>query len=169
MPPLIASQKYDWQSTAISPPLNLIVGDTITHVGNQIVVTRSGVVVETRTIGALAAVSETVAESQTITSAIFLRMRPVSGVVATLIDVSKNTSTGAITGLFSDGNSLEFANGAQIMSETDYIDTDNVLCKHVLMRKTMLNSPDETNLTTMVGATCTVDCNATQPMSVRVD
>lgn len=92
-----------------------------------------------------------------------------SGSMATLLTPRKNLGSGIITFPFSDGDSIEIPSGAAGMELTNYIDTTNVLAKHILIRKTLLNSPDETNLTTMVGATCAVDCNANQPMSVRVD
>ena len=152
------------QSVTVQP------GDLATVIAGQLVITRNGQAVATRDIvGPEISVPLEATESEPINHIFFFRSKPVSGKLSTMTSVQKNTLTGAITFGFSDGTQLEFSSGASVIENTDYIDTDPTLGQHILARKAMLNSPDETNLETMVGATCAIDCNATQPVSIRID
>ena len=163
------SSKGEFRQVAIQP-LAVQSGDSIRQIGNQLIVTRDGQVIATRELsGESVSVTSIIDDSQVISSAIFFRSLPVSGVLATLLAPHKNNATGIITFPFSDGDSIELASIEEGMTVTNYLDTNNVIAKHVLIRKTLLNSPDGTDLHTMVGATCSMDCNANQPMSVRID
>lgn len=163
------NQKGEFRQLAIEP-LVVQPGDSVQQIGHQLIVTRDGNVVATRDLtGESASAPTTVTESQVVSSAIFFRSLPVAGVLATLLSPSRNNATGIITFPFSDGDSIEIASIEEGMSATNYLDTNNIIAKHVLIRKTLLNSPDGTDLHTMVGATCSMDCNANQPMSVRID
>jgi hypothetical protein len=163
------SLKGEFRQVAIEP-IAIQAGDVIQQVGSQLIVTRDGQVIATRELtGESVSFTSVVSDSQVISSAVFFRSLPVSGVLATLLAPHKNNATGIITFPFSDGDSIELASIEEGMNVTNYLDTNNVIAKHVLIRKTLLNSPDGTDLHTMVGATCSMDCNANQPMSVRID
>ena len=139
-------------------------------VGNQVIVTRAGHVVAVRLItGEVEAAPVVAQQSEVLTRVLFFWRPPVAGVVATLTDVLKNTSTGVLRFRFSNGNEREFTGGAQALSLTDYLDTSPGLAEDILIRKTLVNSPDETNVTTMVGGKCSIDMNANAPVTVTVD
>lgn len=171
MNPIIAkTSDGEFRRIALDSQIVIQAGDSINVVGSQIIVTRAGVVVGTRNlVGPDVAIPVTADHQQVISSAVFFRRYPVAGKLSTMIAVEKNTSSGSITFSYSDGTQLEFASGASVIEATDYIDTEPTLGQHILARKAMLNSPNETNLETMVGATCAIDCNATQPVSIRID
>jgi len=167
--PLAQSQKGEFRQVEILP-VQVLPGDLVQQVGNQILVIRGGNVIATRDLtGPSVSVPMSVTEKQTISKAIFFRSAPVPGTVATLTNVVKNTTSGSIRFIFSNGNDREFSSGAQVMTETDYIDTSSKMAEDVLIRKTLINSPDETNLTTCVGGKCSIDMNATQPFTLTVE
>jgi hypothetical protein len=140
-----------------------------TVIGSQLVITRNGSVIATRKIvGPHVAAPLGADHNESINHVLYFWRPPVAGKMATMTNVRKS-ATGAITFDYSDGIQLEFTSGANVIEVTDYIDTDPTLAQHILARKALLNSPDETNIETMVGATCAIDCNATQPVSVRID
>jgi hypothetical protein len=160
----------EFRQAALNEPLVVQVGDTVQVIGNQVIVTRGSNVVATRFMTGEVETVPLGAEQNEVLDRVMFFWRPkMPGVVATQLPPRKNTTTGAITFPYSDGNELEFSSGQQALDATAYLDTDNTVAKHFLIRKTLLNSPDETNLTTMVGATCTIDCNATQPVSVTTE
>lgn len=139
-------------------------------VGNQVIVSRAGNVVAVRLIvGETETVPPAASQEEILTRVLYFWRPPVAGVVATLTDVLKNTSTGVLRFRFSNGNEREFTGGAQAILSTDYLDTSPGLAEDILIRKTLVNSPDETNLTTMVGGKCSIDMNANAPVTVTVD
>ena len=92
-----------------------------------------------------------------------------SGQITTLIQVTKNTSTGALLFGFANGNQLEFADYEGAMQATDYIDASPQLTQDLLIRKTLINSPDQTNLETCLGAQCAIDIAANVPIVLTIE
>lgn len=166
---LAPTDKGEFRAVSLDSPVVVMPGDSCQVVGNQLLIIRNGNVIATRNLtGPDVAASLEVTEQRLIESAIFFRRKPVAGVVATLTGVHKAPS-GIISFRFSNGNEIQFASGADAITQTDYLDTTTEVAEHVLIRKTMLNSPDETNLTTVVGGKCSIDFNANAPVTLTVD
>jgi hypothetical protein len=167
---LAPTDKGEFRAMSLDSPVVVMPGDTCRVVGNQLLVIRGGNVIATRNLtGPETSAPLTITEQKTIESAIFFRRDPVAGVVATLTNVIKNTTTGSIRFQFSNGNEQEYPDGAAAISGTDYLDTTSKTAEDVLIRKTMLNSPDETNLTTVVGGKCSIDFNANAPVTLTIE
>lgn len=167
---LAPTDKGEFRAVALDLPVMVQPGDECRVVGQQLLILRNGNVIATRNLtGPDTAAPLAVTEAKLIDSAIFFRRTPVPGVVSTLTAVVKNLSTGSITFKFSNGNEQEFPSGASAIALTDYLDTTNEVAEHILIRKTMLNSPDETNLTTVVGGKCSIDFNANAPVTLTIE
>lgn len=99
-----------------------------------------------------------------LTSVFIVKEGPkMPGIVAVNTGVAIGVD-GSITFSFSDGQSKEFADLAQLAFELSSIDTDVDMAKKMLCLKAYRNSPDGANMTTMVGASCSIDFNADVPV-----
>lgn len=151
-------------------PMVILPGDVRQIVGNQLLIIRNNTVIATYDLSQSSTpVSLDVLSPELVSQLIYFQEKPIMGQVVTLTDVRKNTATGSITFQFSNGSNREFSDAAQILSETNYLDTAPGVAEDMLIRKTIVNSPDETNLHTMVGAKCSIDLSANQPVTVTVD
>ena len=161
------NQSGEFRQVAIQP-LVVQSGDSVQHVGNQLIVTRNGHVIATRDLtGESVSVASTVDVAQLIDKAIFFKGNPVAGTVVTLTDVTKNTATGSVTFKFSNGDQREFSGLEQAVTETNYIHTQPTLAEDILIAKSAALSPDGTDLHQLVGVKCAVDVNALQPVTVQ--
>jgi hypothetical protein len=160
----------EFRQAALDTPLPVQIGDTVQVVGNQVIVSRAGSVVAVRSITGTFEPAPLGAErNELIDRVVFFWRPPVTGVVVTLVDVVKNTATGSITMKYSNGNQVEYTGGEQIKTTTDYLDTDPEVAQDILARKTILNSPDETNLTTCIGGKCSMDFTANAPVTLTLE
>lgn len=167
MTAIAQSTKGEFRQVAIQP-LSLLPGDIVQQVGNQLIVTRNGQVVATRDLTAESTSAPlTIQDAQTVSKALFFKEYPVAGVVVTLTNVSKNTSTGSVAFTFSNGSQRIFDSQEQGVSETNYIHTQPTMAEDMLIAKTFALSPDGTNLHQLVGVKCAVDINANQPVTVE--
>lgn len=156
----------EFRKASLNSPVVVLVGDIATVIGNQLVITRDGAVVATRFIESQESPVPLGAEQvETINHILYFWRPPVQGIIVTLADVTKNTANGEISFTFQN-TTRSFSNVAQIRDATDYIDTQDKLAQDILIRKTIINSPDETNLTTMVGKKCAIDIQANVPFTV---
>lgn len=163
-PPLIQSDKWTWQTAAIDPPLTVLAGDVISEFGGQLLVTRGGVVVETRTIGPVTTVAAVVTEPSTIRSAVFLKVKPMPGQNVSCTQVRENASTGAVTFDFSSGSNREIADWAGVEFIANSLDSNPTLAEDILIGKAFRASPDGANKTTQVGAQVSVNLTADNPV-----
>ena len=160
----------EFRQASLNEPLAVQVGDTVQVVGNQVIVSRAGNVVATRLMTGEVETVPLGAERNEILDRVMFFWRPrVSGQITTLTQVTKNTSTGALLFGFANGNQLEFNNYEQAMSSTDYIDSAPQLAQDILIRKTLVNSPDQTNLETCLGAQCAIDMAANVPVVLTIE
>ena len=162
-PALLQSEKWKWQQATISPPLSLQAGDVVREIGGQIVVTRGGVVVETRSLGAMTQITSSVDVNQTVQSAIFLKVNPMPGqnVSCTSVKVGVNDS---VTFGFSSGTQLELVDWAAAEQMANEIDSTTDLAEKILIGKAFRASPDGANMTTQIGAQVSVNLLADNPI-----
>ena len=106
-----------------------------------------------------------VTAGDTLTSIYFFKEQKMPGVIETLTKVTKNSTTGVVKFKFDDVE-LEFADEAAALAEVSYLDTDPEVVRHMLILKTLRNSPDFTNLENMVGASCSLDLQANVPCAL---
>lgn len=166
----VAGLKGEFRQVSLNESIVVLPGDTASISGNQMIVTRNGQVVAVRILTGEAVIVPLGADYQEVIDRVMYFWRaPVAGIVATLTNVVKNLTTGAIRFDFSNGSQREFANGAAAIAETDYLDTSPTIAEDVLIRKTLVNSPDETNLHTVVGGKCSIDMNANNPVTLTID
>ena len=145
-------------------------GDVRQIVGNQLLIIRHNVVIATYNLNQSSEpASLDVLSPELVSKLIFFKENRVSGQITTLTQVTKNTSTGALLFGFANGAQLEFTGYEQAMSETDYIDSNAKLVQDILIRKTLVNSPDQTNLETCIGAQCAIDMAANVPVVLTIE
>lgn len=160
----------EFRQAALNEPLAVQIGDTVQVVGNQVIVSREGQVVSVRVITGEVEAAPLGAERNEVIDKVLFFWRPrVSGQITTLVQVTKNTSTGALLFGFANGNQLEFNDYEQAMATTDYIDSTPQLAQDILIRKTLVNSPDQTNLETCIGAQCAIDMAANVPVVLTIE
>lgn len=160
------SPKGEFRQVEIQP-VSLLPGDMVQQIGNQLVVIRGGQVVATRDLTAESSVVPLeVTEAQTVSSAIFFRSRPVPGQSQVLNDVQRNTETGEVTFLFSDGNSTIYPSWEVARQELSVLDSSPEFAQKILMYKAITNSPDGTNMTTMNGVQCAINFQAAVPIAL---
>lgn len=160
------SLKGEFRQVEIQP-VSLLPGDQVQQVGHQLIVIRGGQVVATRDLTAESSVVPLeVTEAQTISSAIFFRSRPVPGQSQVLQSVNRNTATDEVTFNFADGNSAIYSSWEQAKQELQSLDSTPEFAQKILMYKSIANSPDGTNMTTMVGVQCAVNFQAAVPIAL---
>lgn len=80
----------------------------------------------------------------------------------TMTGVAKDNNTGVITWQFGpEGIEKTIEQSLSVRDELQHIET----AKKLLIAKAIANSPDGTNLETMVGVVCTIDFDANDPIS----
>lgn len=167
---IAGSSKGEFRQQSLDSPFVAEIGDQALVTGGTITFLRNGVVVGVRHLtGIETAVPLGNEQQQVIDKIIFFKGVPIVGQVATLIDVVKNTTTGSLRFVFSNGDEREFVDAAEAMSTTDAIDTTPELAQNMLIRKTLFNSPDQTNLRTCVGGKCSIDMNANNPVTLTIE
>jgi len=160
------NQKGEFLQVAIEP-LAVQPGDSVQQVGNQLIVTRGGQVVAIRNLtGDTASVSSIVESGQVIDRAIFFRSYPVPGQSQVLQSVNRNTATDEVSFNFADGNSSIFPSWEQAKQDLQALDSTPEFAQKILMYKSIANSPDGTNMTTMVGVQCAVNFQAAVPIAL---
>ena len=160
----------EFRQASLNEPLAIQIGDTVQVVGSQVIITRAGNVVAVRLITGSIEAAPLGAERNEVIDRVQFFWRPrMSGQIATLGNVYKNTSTGALRFDFGSGTQLEFADYEAAMQATDYIDSTPQLAQDMLIRKTLVNSPDQTNLETCIGAQCSVDAKANVPLVLTIE
>ena len=86
------------------------------------------------------------------------------GTGTTLTNVRVDTGNGHVLFDFSDGTELEFTNWADALSQTQYLDTVAQTVQHMLVLKSVRNSPDGSNMSNMVGGSILSDFSAQLPI-----
>lgn len=162
-PPLVQSDKWTWQQAEIDPPLNVLAGDVISELGGQLLVTRGGVVVETRTIGQVTTVAAVVAEPSTIRSAVFLKARQMPGQSVVCTNVTEQAD-GKVNVSFSSGNNIQYQSWADVGTIADELDADPGFAEKILIGKAFRASPGGENKTSQVGAQVSINLLADEPV-----
>jgi hypothetical protein len=151
-------------------PMVIMPGDVRQIVGNQLLIIRDNTVIATYDLSQSSEpVSLEVFSPELISKLIYFKEKRMSGQIATLTKVTKNITTGALRFDFANGNQIEAADYDQAMAATDYIDSTVQLAQDILIRKTLINSPDQTNLETCIGAQCAIDMAANVPIVLTID
>lgn len=153
------------QKATLSEPLDLQPGDSVAVVGGTLTVTRDGRAI--RTIN-LNPISEQFTGfvpfgNQHAITAIFWEKK-MPGITNAITAVHRNTSTGVVTVAFSSGNSRELQDWNDAAQIADGIDASETLSENILIGRSYRMSPDGSNLTTQVGAQCSVNLLADQPI-----
>lgn len=151
----------------IDPPFQHQVGDEYARIGNTYKQIRNNAVIDSRTV-ATPAILTAQFHFGTSTVTELLEEYHMPGVTATLVDVNVAAS-GSITYDFSDGASLEYPNLPAVAELADSIDATPDLCRKLLITKSFRDSPDGANLTNQVGATVTIDGNASIPVQFSLN
>jgi len=160
----------EFRQAALNEPLPVQIGDTVQVVGNQVIATRNGQVVAVRLMTGQIEPAPLGAERNEVIDRVVFFWRPrMPGQITTLTKVTKNTTTGALRFDFANGSQIEADGYEQAMSATDYIDSTPQLAQDILIRKTLINSPDQTNLETCIGAQCAIDMAANVPIVLTIE
>lgn len=91
-------------------------------------------------------------------------VKKMPGITNAITAVHRNTSTGVVTVAFSSGNSRELQDWNDASQIADGIDSSETLSENILIARSYRMSPDGSNLTTQVGAQCSVNLLADQPI-----
>ena len=162
------NQRGEFLRHNLNSPIQIRVGDTAVVVGNQLLITRDGRVVEVRTLGAESVVPLEATRDESIDHVLYFKERRMAGILSTMQSPIRNPD-GSVLFSFTNGDQREFSSVENAIEQTDYIDTLGGLAQDILIRMVCKRSPDGTDLHQLVGATCGIDCLATQPVSVRID
>lgn len=165
LPPLASNERGEFRQISFSPSIALLVGDTVEQVGNQLVVTRGGTVIATRTLSGMGSVVDgPVQEGRTVSSFLYFRSFPVVGQNVSCIGVTENPTTGVTTFRWSDGTADEIGVwDADVKAVADSFDATADVAKKALVCKAYRQSPDGANKTTQVGAAVSVNGLADNP------
>lgn len=161
--------KGRFYKASLNQPVLIQVGDNVLVDGNQLVVTRNGVVVAVRSIG-VAEVADTSAQfAESVSSVVFYRGFPVAGQSVVMTGVSQNPTTGVVIVRYSNGNQREFSSWAEINQTLGEMDQLPDLAEKILALKAFRNSPDGTDKLTMVNVNCAVNFDAGTPIALIED
>lgn len=162
----IASQQPgQWRQSDLDQPLPFQVGDVLEIGPNSTVYQkRNGVVVGQATFVVGQPVSSFPAsQAATISSLFFFQEIKMPGVIETLNSVQRD---GDVLYFNFDGAQLEFPSIADALNVVGLLDTEAATARHMLILKTLRNSPDGANLETMVGGSCSLDFQAATPVVI---
>lgn len=162
-----AIQPGQWrQSTLLTPFDDLQPGDTLEIAANNTIrQKRNGVTIAESQYsqpGALVGVSPIVSPG-TLETFYFFQEYKMPGLIETLVGVQRDGDS-----LFFnfDGAQLEFPSIAEALNVVGLLDTDPTTARHMLILKSIRNSPDGTNMETMVGASCSLDFQSATPVVI---
>lgn len=162
-----SSAKGEFRQATLSHPLTIKAGDIVDRIGNQVIVTRAGVIVGTATISATSTpISYTAGHADTINKAIFFKETPVPGQSVVLTRVTENSTSGIVTFWYSNGSSTEYGSWADVGSQLGSLDQQPELAEKILAYKSFVNSPDGTNKTTMIDVNCAINFEAGTPIAL---
>lgn len=97
----------------------------------------------------------------------FLVEQNMPGIISTLTDVVRAGEV--IRFKFAGGTEREFADLPSALAAVEHLDTDETVTQNVLILKTIRNSPDGANLENILGASCSADFNANNPLVLTVE
>lgn len=151
LPTLARSDRHEFFWSPVSPPLTVQPGDILQQIGNQLVVTRYGVVIETRDLSGAVPLDPSITDQQTLTNAVFVRFKNMPGQNVGLVRVTENNTTGKVTFHFTNGSSSEIESWTAVGDIADKIDANPTFCEELLMARAYRRSPDGAHKTNMVG------------------
>ena len=158
------NQRGEFLQHNLNSPIQIRVGDTAVVVGNQLLITRDGQVVEVRTLGAESVVPLAATREETIDHVLYFKERKMPGVNVGLQRVTEQAN-GAVVFQFTSGTVTEYAGWADVGVVADEIDANTELCERILVGMSFRASPDGANKTTQVGAGVSVNLLIDTPVS----
>lgn len=148
-------------------PMVIMPGDVRQIVGNQLLIIRDNTVIATYDLTADSEVASTeILTPELVNKLIFFKERAVPGQSQVLQSVNRNTATDEVSFNFADGNSTIYSSWEQAKQELQGLDSTPEFAQKILMYKSIANSPDGTNMTTMVGVQCAVNFQAAVPIAL---
>lgn len=151
----------------VDPPINnTLAGDRIEIVGSTLKVWRGPTLIAERTLVLPGTTVESgvIPATRDLTSVFYIEDRKMPGITATNTNVAINETTGTIRFDFSNGDQREFQDLNALKSAVQKYDTDVSIAQDIVILKAIRNSPDGSNLTTMVGQGVSCDFNGTHPI-----
>lgn len=160
------TSRGEFRQISIAPTL-IQPGDTTQIVGNQLLVIRNNAVIATLDLTQQSEpVSLEVLSPEQVNKIIFFKENPVPGQSQVLQSVSRNTANDEVTFNFADGTSSTFPSWEDAKQQLQGLDSTPEFAQKILMYKSIANSPDGTNMTTMVGVQCAVNFQAAVPIAL---
>ena len=158
--------KGKYQQAAIDP-IAVQAGDQVIVTGSVVTFVRNGVVVGTRQLGAVSAVSLGATVDETVNSVVFLKVTPMAGISVTLENVVPASSGETVYFNFSSGTQREFPSLEAALTAVEYLDTQSEASEDFLIlqvcRKMAANGGD---IQSMSGMKCSINGAATRPVSI---
>ncbi len=149
-------------------PMVVMRGDVLQIVGSQLLIIRDNTVIATYDLTTNSEVASTeILVPELISKLIFFKERAVPGQSQVIQSVSRpNSETDEVSFNFADGNSIIYPSWETAKQELSVLDSSPEFAQKILMYKSIVNSPDGTNMTTLVGVQCAVNFQAAVPIAL---